>query len=150
MTDRLKRTMAAAHELAVEQRSAAVEPGHLLFSLGAIDCGVGRCVLDGLGVDLAGLLGEIRAVLPQGTDQPPPKVEFGPRTDALLAAARSAAASLNHRYLGTEHLVLALLRDPAAAGEFLRRRGVTFPAARGSLTRLLAQDEDELQQGARS
>ena len=50
---------------------------------------------------------------------------------------------MNHGYLGTEHLVLALLKDQAAAaGDFLRQRGATLEAARNALCSIL-YGEDE-------
>jgi ATP-dependent Clp protease ATP-binding subunit ClpA len=140
MTDRARCVLAAAHQVALEQRSAAIEPEHVLRALATGDRGVGRCALEALGTDLPRLLPKIVELIPPHMQDPPAGPEFGPRGEALLAAARSAAAELNHLYLGTEHLVLALLREPSPIRDLLRQNGVTYESAFEGVKRLLGQD----------
>ena len=140
MTDRAKLALAVSYQFAWEQRSPTVEPEHILRAIGSIDRGVGRRVLDELGIDLFGLLPEIVELLPPlPSKQPYEMPRLGEHGITFFNDARAAANELNHHYLGTEHLVLGLLCQESAASTFLHDRGLTYASAIDAVKRLLGQ-----------
>lgn len=63
---------------------------------------------------------------------------FGEEARAAIVAAQEEARALGHNYVGTEHLLLALVRDPAApAGRALARLGVADESVRGAILRVV-------------
>jgi ATP-dependent Clp protease ATP-binding subunit ClpC len=129
--------MAVAHQFASEQRAREIEPEHILRAIASVDRGVGRTILDSLGVDLFLLLPRIVELLPTHDHEYCIDIEFGVRGNELLSVAWQIASSLSHEYVGTEHLTLALLRVNGQASDFLRHRGATYEAALDAVTRLL-------------
>ena len=137
-TDRAKVALAVAFQFALEQRSMTVEPEHILRALGSIDRGVGRRVLDGLGVDLFQLLPQIVELLPPLSSEYPHQMpQLGEHAITFFNDARTAANELNQRYVGTEHLVLSLLCQETPASTFLRDLGITYKSAIDGVRQLL-------------
>lgn len=127
-TDRARLAMAVADNFALEQCAKSI-----------IDCGVGRAILDSLAVDLFALLPEIVKLLPRQPFDPVLERDISQRTQTLLAEARRSASNLNHRYVGTEHLVLAMLSVPGIASDFLRQHGATYEKATAAVEEVLRQ-----------
>ena len=154
-TDRARLTFALAEQFACSE----IEPEHILRGLASGGCGVGRTVLEEMGVDLFRLLPEIVELIPECPKKPLPPVEEilaeGPAAVAkyfpdkvlsrdsatCLEAARSGAKGLEHNYLGTEHLVIGLIAVQSPASAFLHDRGVTAEAFRAGVVRLLIGDD---------
>ena len=150
-TERARLVFALADHFAGKQRSPDISPEHILRGLACASCGVGRLVLNGLGVDLLRLLPEVMELLPPYPARPLPPMEelmadparsfpereFGPGARKCLEAAWRAAAGLNHNYLGTEHLVLGLLSHECPAAAFLRGHGVNLESAKSGVIELL-------------
>lgn len=114
-------------------------PEHLLLALAAIEPGPGRVTLDRLGVSLQQSMAQLEALLPSPAEVATADNSFSPETERLLTEARAEAVALGHRYVGTEHFVLALLRCGACpASDYLRKRGVTASRLREEVLRLLA------------
>lgn len=138
-TDRALKALLAAREQAAERQHEQVAPAHLLLALAVIEPGPGRDVLDRLGVDLPQSVAQLEALLPAQSaaeaDDPP----LSPEIEQLLVEAKAESVRLGHRYVGTEHLVLGMLRCGACpAGDYLRKRGVTAERFREEALRLLA------------
>ena len=112
LTDRTRKVMQLAGQAAHRQRHEHVFPEHILIGLIEEGRGVAAKVLKNLGVRLDQLLQETTSSLP-----PAPQREFiavwalNSEAARVLAFAEEEAASLNHDYVGTEHLLSALLRD---------------------------------------
>jgi ATP-dependent Clp protease ATP-binding subunit ClpA len=158
LTDRARLVFALAEQFAHEQRAPAIEPEHILRGLASGGRGVGRTVLEEMGVDLFRLLPEIVELLPSYPERPRPPVEemlaegpraiakyfpdldLGPGGAACLEAARSGAKGLDHNYLGTEHLVMGLVAVQSPASAFLRDRGIAAEPFREGVVRLLVGD----------
>jgi ATP-dependent Clp protease ATP-binding subunit ClpC len=139
-TDRALNALSAARDQAAARRHRQVTPEHVLLAL-AIDPGLGRVTLEHLGVDLQQDLAGVEALV---SVAPPAAPEdhwsFSPEVEQLLAEAKAESAGFGHRYVGTEHLVLGLLRcGPCPAGDYLRANGVTVERFREEVLRLLAQ-----------
>jgi ATP-dependent Clp protease ATP-binding subunit ClpC len=112
---------------------------HLLLGLIALGEGVAVTVLDRLGVSLEAVRIEVESAVGQG---PETKVEgnvpFTPRSKKVLQLALVEAQSLNHTYVGTEHILLGLLREgEGVAAQVLRNLKVDLDAARREVMREL-------------
>jgi ATP-dependent Clp protease ATP-binding subunit ClpC len=82
----------------------------------------------------------VRAAIAPGDAGPGDKITITPRVDQLMRTAAREAKSLGHRYIGTEHIVLAMLDLGEGIGfGVLRTLGVTPDAARAAITRRLAK-----------
>jgi ATP-dependent Clp protease ATP-binding subunit ClpA len=137
-TDRAVGVMVMARKQAIRRGQAAVTPEHVLLALAMTEAGVGRFALERLGLDLeaegpaiAALVGEdVRA-------EPGQRPDLGPDAQQLIREAITHAPRLGHRYVGTEHLILALLDARSPAGDFLRSRGITPESLRDSVLTIL-------------
>lgn len=113
--------------------ASQIGPEDLLLALARRDRGVGRAVLEDFSIELDKLQSELSVLAPQherGASWPS-ALGFSPQALHVLAWAKEEAAALDHRYLGTEHLVLGLLRDTTStAGTFLRERSASSERAR--------------------
>ncbi len=112
---------------------------HLLLGLIALGEGVAVTVLERLGVSLEAVRIEVESAVGQG---PQMKVEgnvpFTPRSKKVLQLATAEAQALNHTYVGTEHILLGLLREgEGAAAQVLRNLKVDVEAARREVMREL-------------
>lgn len=128
---------AARH--AQERAAGQAEAGDLIYGLARTDEGVGRTLLANLGLRLDDLVAPGEAPL-ETTQRPPAPVPMplAEEAEAVLRLAREEAARVGHRYLGTEHLVLGLLRNrDSAVGRLLQGRGVTLRQARREMARII-------------
>ena len=117
---------------------------HLLLGLIALGEGVAVTVLERLGVSLDAVRLEVESAVGQG---PETKVEgnvpFTPRSKKVLQLALVEAQSLNHTYVGTEHILLGLLREgEGVAAQVLRNLQVNLEAARKEVMRELDPNFD--------
>jgi ATP-dependent Clp protease ATP-binding subunit ClpC len=141
-TDRAVKVLSVARQRAATQRHRYVAPEHVLFALAAVEVGPGRLTLQRLGVNLQNDVDRLEAM----ATAPPIAVAQQPslslETEHLVAEARDQSKKLGHRYVGTEHLVLGLLRcGQCPAGDYLRERGVTVEKFREETLKVLAGEE---------
>jgi ATP-dependent Clp protease ATP-binding subunit ClpC len=148
-TDRAIEVMAVARDEANSRRHAFVAPEHVLLALSRVKAGPGRIALQGLGVDLAQERSALESALEpalaaMSAVETGKEVARSARTQDLLRQAREQATALHHNYVGTEHLLLALLAVGSnAASELLLRGGVTVEGFRDELLRLLGSQPAE-------
>ncbi len=142
-TERVRTIPALAREEAVRRRHPSVDTGHLLLGMIAAGLGVGVAVLKQLGTDMIDVQARVDAhlapgttILPEGVDMP--YTEMAKKT---LDRAITVARDLNHAYVGSEHLMLALLHtDSGIAFQVLTEMGVTFDVARDAMLQLLGME----------
>lgn len=139
ITDRAKAILAQAVVDAARRGAAAAEPEDVLRGILVEGNGISCVALDRLGVDRGALL-PVGSPVPIG---PPPGSRRQPGPDlplGLLRAANVEATALGHRYVGTEHLLLALAgsQHPVVARR-LAEHGVTLAAARATIAALLGR-----------
>ncbi len=133
-TDRVRLSLARAREEAVRFRHDYVGTEHML--LGLLDAGgVGNEVLDRLGVDPEEVRKRVAAAVRRGSAGPAlGELPYTSRAKKVLELAMAAARELDQAHVGTEHILLGLLREEKGiAANVLRTLGVTPEAAR-SLT----------------
>jgi len=108
-TPRARNSLVVAHDAAVEAGNELVVPAHLVLGLlGEPDALAARSLL-AEGVDLDELGQAARAALPPAVDEPPELVPYDAASKKALELTFREALRLGHNYVGTEHLLLALL-----------------------------------------
>jgi ATP-dependent Clp protease ATP-binding subunit ClpC len=145
LTDRAKRVFVEAEAVAMRRGAHQIAPEDLLLALARCDRGVGRGVLEGSGIELDKLQEELAGLAPQNEVRSirPAALGFSPEALHVLGWAKEEAAALDHNYLGTEHLVLGLLREPASkAASFLNERSASCERAREIVRSILCVDDD--------
>lgn len=143
-TPRVRRVLAAAEAEALDLRQSEVGPEHLLLALLRETRGLATRALADLGVDPVGLAQRFRARLVPGEIAGVPPLALGPGARSAVEMSRAEAARLHHAYLGTEHLLLGLLRDgEGPAYVALVGAGITLDRARRQISRLINESAPE-------
>ncbi len=117
-TDRAKRAQIAARQLAVKHRNEEVLPEHVVLAMLHEPEGMAARAIAALGVSTEAAREALSAALPPGAtdEQAREHVPFGPRSKHVLALALSEALGLGHNYIGTEHLLLGVVKEEEAQG----------------------------------
>jgi ATP-dependent Clp protease ATP-binding subunit ClpA len=139
-TENVRRALAQARAEAVALNHEYVGTEHLLLGMLAFDDGIGCIVLRNLGVNISHAVELILARVKRGKPTPDmgPDRAYTSRAKLVLELAMTEARDLNHGYVGTEHLLLGLLREEKGmATDVLRSLGVTLEGARAHVTALL-------------
>ena len=112
---------------------------HLLLGLVALGQGVAVTVLERMGVSLETLRLEVEKAVGQGPEtKTAGNVPFTPRAKKVLQLASAEAKTLNHTYVGTEHILLGLLREgEGVASQVLRNLNVNLETTRTEVMREL-------------
>ena len=108
-TPRARNVVMAAHNAATAARNAEVEPVHLVLGLLTEGEAVAGRVIVELGVTLDSLREQAIAALPPAVDDPPSLVPYSVAARKALELTFREALRLGHNYIGTEHILLALL-----------------------------------------
>jgi ATP-dependent Clp protease ATP-binding subunit ClpC len=139
-TERARKVLVMAREEAARLHHEYVGTEHILLGLIREGEGVAAAVLQNLQVDLDEIQQKIEDVVKQGRAGPQkgPDLPYTTRAKKVLELAMSEARELNHSYVGTEHLLLGLLREEKGiAAQVLGWAGVDFPSVRDEVLRLL-------------
>jgi len=148
-TDRARRVLTLANQEAQKVGARNVAPEHILFAFLAEARGVGALLLSNLRVDLAAARAAAdRLVAPEGkrTGRVSDLFQLPLSSDAMhvVSQARQEARSLDHKYVGTEHLLLALLHQPSGpAAKLMLRLGLRPEAARSEVAALVTTVSQE-------
>jgi len=111
-TPRAQQVLALARKEAERFHHNYVGTEHLLLGLVALGQGVAVNVLQKLGIDLEALRAAVEKQVGTGAEeQPVTGIAFTPRVKKVLQLAAKEAAALHHSYVGTEHILLGLLRE---------------------------------------
>jgi len=138
-TPRAQEVMALASKEARRLNHNFVGTEHVLLGLINLGQGVATNVLKRKGLDLQNVRTEIEKFVGKGPDQ----VETGiipltPRVKKVLALAQKEAKALHHTYVGTEHILLGLLRESeGVAGQILKSFSVNIQDTRQEIMREL-------------
>ena len=148
-TDRAKKVMTLARQEATRFNHEYIGTEHILLGLVQEGSGVAATVLRNLGVDLDKIRQEVENMVKQG---PPTttmgQLPFTPRAKKVLELSMEEASSLGHNYVGTEHLLLGLIREnEGIAAQVLMNLGVKLDSVREEVLEFLgadpSSDEDE-------
>ena len=142
-TERVRKVLAMAREEAARLHHEYVGTEHILLGLIREGEGVAAAVLQSLNVDLDDIQQKIEDTVKKGkaAQATGPDLPYTSRAKKVLELAMSEARELNHSYVGTEHLLLGLLREEKGiAAQVLTDSGVNLDAARTETLRLLGTE----------
>jgi len=137
-TDRAQRVIVLAQEEARRLGHNVVGTEHILLGLVAEGEGVAAKALMALGVNLDTVRKEIELVVGKGDFIYQGQIAFTPRTKRVLELAIDEARQLGHTYIGTEHILLGLIREgEGVAAQVLRNLNVDLESVRRQVIELL-------------
>src|SRR6267378_2382919 len=138
-TPRAQQVLALARKEADRFNHNFLGTEHLLLGLIKLGQGVAVNVLQKMGLDLETVRLEVEKQTPSGPDQKMiGNIPYTPRVKKVIALAQKEAKNLNHTYVGTEHLLLGLLREgDGVAAKVLRALDVDIEQARQEILKEL-------------
>src|ERR671917_202338 len=147
-TERARRVVFFAQEEAGRLGENYVSTEHLLLGLVRENDSVAARILDRMGVSLGRIRSEIERQVARGDGRLGQDMELTPRAKRVIDLAYDEARQLNNNYIGTEHLLLGLIREgEGLAGRVLSKLGVDLERTRREV--MLLQDHDQSAQGGR-
>jgi ATP-dependent Clp protease ATP-binding subunit ClpC len=142
-TERVRKVLAMAREEAARLHHEYVGTEHILLGLIREGEGVAAQVLQNLSVELDDIQQKIEETVKKGKagQTTGPDLPYTSRAKKVLELAMAEARDLNHSYVGTEHLLLGLLREEKGiAAQVLTDAGVNLDAARAETLRILGTE----------
>ena len=125
-SDRARRVVVLAQEEARMLEHNYIGTEHILLGLIHEGEGIAARSLRALGIDLETVRGEVEAIIGRGRQPAPGHIPFTPPAKKSLELALREMVRLGHDYIGTEHLLLGLIREgDGVAAQVLRQRGVS-------------------------
>jgi len=138
-TDRARKVTVDAQAEARRLGHGHIGTEHLLLGLLGEPESVGTRALVALGLSLDGLRAEVERTAGRGEGSPAGHIAFTPRAKKVLELSLREALGLGHNYIGTEHILLGLIReDEGIAAQVLAGHGADLDQARQEVVRLLA------------
>ena len=116
-TDRAQRVVVLAQEEARRLDHDYIGTEHILLGLIREGEGVAAKALESLGISLQAVRQQVEQTIGQGRQAPPGHIPFTPRVKKVLELSKREAMQLGHNYIGTEHILLGVIREgegPAA------------------------------------
>ncbi len=137
-TDRARRVVVLAQEEARMLNHNYIGTEHLLLGLIHEGEGVAARALESLGVSLEAVRAQVEEIIGQGQQAPSGHIPFSPRAKKVLELSLRESRQLGHDYIGTEHLLLGLLREgEGVAAQVLVRLGADLNRVRQQVIELL-------------
>src|SRR3970040_2901241 len=139
-TERARRVIILAQEEAKRLNHSAVGTEHILLGIIREGEGVASKVLESLNISPERVRAEIEGAIGRGERAPHEEVAFTPPAKKALELAMEEARRLGHNYIGTEHLLLGLVREgEGIAAGVLESLGVNLDKVRHEVIRVLSQ-----------
>ncbi len=145
-TDRARKVTALANQEAYRFNHEYVGTEHLLLGLIREWGGTGAYILKKIGIDLQKLKQDVEKTIKAGPDMVQMgKLPYTPRAKKVIEFAIEEARALGHNHVGTEHLLLGLLREDQGVGGILliSKYGINFNGARKELLDILERKTTE-------
>ena len=143
-TERARRVLTLAQEEAQRFNHNYIGTEHLLLGLVREGDGVAAKVLANLGVELNKVRSAVEFIIGRGDRQSSGEIGLTPRAKKVIELAVDEARRLQHSYIGTEHLLLGLVREgEGIAAGVLESLGVNLERVRAETQRILAQSQPQ-------
>src|SRR5207249_6349617 len=150
-TERARKVLAYAQEEAQRFNHNYIGTEHMLLGLLREDSGVAARVLTSMGVELGSARSAVERIIGRGDRMVMGEVGLTPRAKKVIELAVDEARRLNHQYIGTEHLLLGLVREgEGIAAGVLESLGVSLDRVRAQVVQVLnssGQNYGQKQQG---
>src|SRR6201747_916317 len=138
-TDRARRVVVLAQEEARMLNHNYIGTEHILLGLIHEGEGVAAKALESLGISLEAVRSQVEEIIGQGGSSPSGHIPFTPRAKKVLELSLREALQLGHNYIGTEHILLGLIREgEGVAAQLLVKLGAELTRARQQVIQLLA------------
>lgn len=137
--EQARKVLNLAAEEAIQLQHNYIGTEHLLLGLIGEGEGVAAKVLDNMGVKLEEVRKGIILIIGQGKQTVTPPIGLTPRAKKTIELAVDEARRMSHHYIGTEHMLLGMLREgEGIAARVLNNMGVNLQAARAQVLQVLA------------
>src|SRR5674536_59785 len=138
-TDRARRVVVLAQEEARMLNHNYIGTEHILLGLIHEGEGVAAKALESLGISLEGVRSQVEEIIGQGQSAPSGHIPFTPRAKKVLELSLREALQLGHNYIGTEHILLGLIREgEGVAAQVLVKLGADLNRVRQQVIQLLS------------
>ena len=138
-TDRARRVVVLAQEEARMLNHNYIGTEHILLGLIHEGEGVAAKSLESLGISLEGVRSQVEEIIGQGQQAPSGHIPFTPRAKKVLELSLREALQLGHNYIGTEHILLGLIREgEGVAAQVLVKLGADLNRVRQQVIQLLS------------
>ena len=138
-TDRARRVVVLAQEEARLLNHNYIGTEHILLGLIHEGEGVAARGLEGLGISLESVRNQVVEIIGQGSQAPSGHIPFTPRAKKVLELSLREALQLGHNYIGTEHILLGLIREgEGVAAQVLQKLGAELHKVRQTVIQLLS------------
>ena len=138
-TDRARRVVVLAQEEARLLHHNYIGTEHILLGLIHEGEGVAAKSLESLGISLEAVRNQVEEIIGQGGSSPSGHIPFTPRAKKVLELSLREALQLGHNYIGTEHILLGLIREgEGVAAQVLVKLGADLSRVRQQVIQLLS------------
>ncbi|HHX84463.1 MAG TPA: ATP-dependent Clp protease ATP-binding subunit [Actinomycetales bacterium] len=138
-TDRARRVVVLAQEEARMLNHNYIGTEHILLGLIHEGEGVAAKALESLGISLEAVRSQVEEIIGQGQQAPSGHIPFTPRAKKVLELSLREALQLGHNYIGTEHILLGLIREgEGVAAQVLVKLGADLTRVRQQVIQLLS------------
>ncbi len=139
-TDRARRVVVLAQEEARLLSHNYIGTEHILLGLIHEADGLAFRVLDELGISLAAVRAKVTSIIGEGCEVPTGHIPFTPRSKKVLELSLREALQLGHNYIGTEHILLGLIREGEGVGaQVLVNLGAELSRVRETVIRQMSR-----------
>ena len=150
-SERARRVLSLAQEEAQRFNHNYIGTEHILLGLVRETDGIAARVLSNLGVELHKVRSAVEFIIGRGERTAPGEIGLTPRAKKVIELAVDEARRLNHHYIGTEHLLIGLMREgEGVAAGVLESLGVNLDKVRGEASRILSTQSQQQSKGSSS
>ena len=143
-TDRARRVVVLAQEEARLLNHNYIGTEHILLGLIHEGEGVAARALESMGISLESVRSQVVEIIGQGSQAPSGHIPFTPRAKKVLELSLREALQLGHNYIGTEHILLGLIREgEGVAAQVLQQLGADLHKVRQTVIQLLSGVQGE-------
>ncbi len=148
-TDRARRVVVLAQEEARLLNHNYIGTEHILLGLLNEGEGIAAKALESLGINLSAVREQVVEIIGQGQQAPTGHIPFTPRAKKVLELSLREALQLGHNYIGTEHILLGLIREgEGVAAQVLQKLGAELQKVRQTVIQLLSGPQGSEEQSA--
>jgi ATP-dependent Clp protease ATP-binding subunit ClpC len=143
-TDRARRVVVLAQEEASRLVHNYIGTEHILLGLVREGEGIAARALESAGIGLDAVRQQVEEIIGRGQEPPSGNVPFTPQAKKVLELSLRESRRLGHNYIGTEHILLGLIREGnGVAGQVLVKLGADLKRLRQQVIQLLAEPPAE-------
>src|SRR5881396_757130 len=138
-SDRARRVVVLAQEEARMLNHNYIGTEHILLGLSHEGEGVAAKALESVGVSLGAVRSQVEEIIGRGQSEPSGHIPFTPRAKKVLELSLRESLQLGHNYIGTEHILLGLIREgEGVAAQVLVKLGADLSRVRQQVIQLLS------------